>query len=88
MPEVTERTGREGMGHIEPKEEAGKGKDIYSNATLDTQVEVFAEGAMNFLDPQSEFIANATHPQTGGGTEASVMNGTSNASGKTPRRSA
>lgn len=35
---------------------------IYRNAKLDTQVEVFEEGAMNFLDPQDEFINACASP--------------------------
>jgi arylsulfatase A-like enzyme len=39
-----------------PKEMAGKGRELYSNAELDTQVEVFAEGVENFLDPDPAFL--------------------------------
>lgn len=35
---------------------------IYRNAKYDTQVEVFEEGAMNFLDPQDDFIESCTKP--------------------------
>ncbi len=44
-----------------PKENPGHG-EIYKNAALDTQVEVFEEGAMNFLDPQKEFIESCSRP--------------------------
>lgn len=33
---------------------------IYSNAAADTQIEVFEEGVLNFLDPQESFIESAT----------------------------
>jgi arylsulfatase A-like enzyme len=39
-----------------------KGGEIYSNAKADTQVEVFEEGAMNFLNPQKEFIESCSRP--------------------------
>ncbi|RMD83169.1 MAG: arylsulfatase, partial [Lentisphaerae bacterium] len=39
-----------------------RGGAIYRNASLDTQVEVFTEGVMNFLDPSRKFIESATHP--------------------------
>jgi len=35
---------------------------IYRNARLDTQVEVFEEGAMNFLDPQPAFLEACPSP--------------------------
>ena len=35
---------------------------IYRNAKSDTQVEVFTEGALNFLDPQEEFYKNSPYP--------------------------
>ncbi|OON94257.1 MAG: hypothetical protein ATN31_03870 [Candidatus Epulonipiscioides saccharophilum] len=35
---------------------------MYKNAKLDTQVEIFEEGALNFLDPQAEFIESAHYP--------------------------
>lgn len=43
-----------------PKE--GPGKEIYSNSRRHTQVEVFEEGAMNFLDPRREFIESCRRP--------------------------
>lgn len=53
--------GNHGHSGFYPKEQAGGG-EIYNNAKLDTQVEVFAEGALNFLAPQKDFIENAVHP--------------------------
>ncbi len=35
---------------------------IYSNSQFDTQIEVFEEGAMNFLDPQQEFCDSCIYP--------------------------
>ena len=35
---------------------------IYRNAAADTQIEVFEEGALNFLDPQAAFLENASPP--------------------------
>ncbi len=36
------------------------GSEIYSNAKADTQIEIFEEGVMNFLDPQDEFIESCS----------------------------
>ncbi len=44
-----------------PKTQAPGGK-IYGQAQQDTQVEIFEEGAMNFLDPQEAFLQNAKKP--------------------------
>ncbi len=55
--------GNHGHSGFYPKEMAGmNGGWIYRNAAADTQVEVFAEGAMNFLEPQKEFIEGCKHP--------------------------
>lgn len=43
-----------------PKE--GPGREIYSNSRWHTQVEVFEEGVMNFLEPQKEFIESCSSP--------------------------
>ncbi|MFI3168391.1 MAG: sulfatase-like hydrolase/transferase [Faecalibacterium sp.] len=53
--------GNHGHSKFYPKETAGSG-GIYDNAKADTQIEIFEEGAMNFLDPQPEFIASCTAP--------------------------
>jgi arylsulfatase A-like enzyme len=39
-----------------------RGGEIYRNAKEDTQVEVFTEGVMNFLEPQREFYAKSEFP--------------------------
>jgi arylsulfatase A-like enzyme len=44
-----------------PKEFA-TGGEIYRNAAEDTQVEVFLEGALNFLQPDRRFFNNALFP--------------------------
>jgi arylsulfatase A-like enzyme len=46
--------------HFYPKEYP-RGK-IYSNSKFDTQVEIFEEGAMNFLDPCDDFINSCISP--------------------------
>lgn len=51
--------GNHGHSGFYPKEWSPK---VYDNAKLDTQVEVFEEGALNFLDPQEDFIRSAHHP--------------------------
>lgn len=51
--------GNHGHSGFYPKEMAG---DIYSNAAADTQVEVFEEGALNFLEPQKRFIESCKRP--------------------------
>ncbi len=53
--------GNHGHSKFYPKETAGSG-GIYDNAAADTQIEIFEEGAMNFLDPQPEFIESCTSP--------------------------
>ncbi len=35
---------------------------IYNNAKYDTQIEIFEEGALNFLDPKKEFIESCDAP--------------------------
>lgn len=57
--------GNHGHSGFYPKEMAGLGpdyRDIYDNADLDTQVEIFEQGALNFLDPQKAFIENCKTP--------------------------
>jgi arylsulfatase A-like enzyme len=54
--------GNHGHSGFYPKEQAGPGGRIYGNAKADTQVEIFEEGAQNFLDPQSDFIKRCSHP--------------------------
>jgi arylsulfatase A-like enzyme len=56
--------GNHGHSGFYPKEQAGGNREIYNNARADTQVEVFEEGALNFLDPQREFIERCSHPLT------------------------
>lgn len=53
--------GNHGHSGFYPKEQCGGG-EIYRNARLDTQVEVFEEGVMNFLDPQREFLESCNNP--------------------------
>ena len=49
--------GNHGHSGFYPKEfSSAKETKIYDNARLDTQVEIFEEGVMNFLDPQNDFI--------------------------------
>lgn len=52
--------GNHGHSGFYPKE-ANDG-DIYRNAKADTQIEIFEESIMNFLDPQEEFIESCTRP--------------------------
>jgi arylsulfatase A-like enzyme len=52
--------GNHGHSGFYPKERSS-GR-IYRNAKMDTQVELFEEGAMNFLDPQKNFIESCPHP--------------------------
>lgn len=54
--------GNHGHSGFYPKEQAGPGGRIYSNARADTQVEIFEEGALNFLDPQKSFIESCARP--------------------------
>ncbi len=56
--------GNHGHSGFYPKEQAGGSREIYSNSKVDTQVEVFEEGALNFLDPRKEFIESCSHPLT------------------------
>ena len=35
---------------------------MYKNAKADTQIEIFEEGVMNFLEPEKDFMKNAYHP--------------------------
>ncbi len=53
--------GNHGHSGFYPKEQCSGGQ-IYRNARLDTQIEVFEEGVMNFLDPQSEFLQSCNTP--------------------------
>jgi len=53
--------GNHGHSGFYPKEQAGGG-EIYRNAKADTQVEVFEEGVLNFLDPRKEFIEGCKRP--------------------------
>ncbi len=53
--------GNHGHSGFYPKEIPGAGV-IYHNAQLNTQVEIFEEGALNFLNPRKEFIENAAFP--------------------------
>ena len=48
--------GNHGHSGFYPKEQAADGA-IYRNARSDTQVEVFEEGVMNFLDPSEDFLS-------------------------------
>ncbi len=52
--------GNHGHSEFYPKET--KDGAIYENASLDTQVEVFQEGALNFLNPKKDFIESCKHP--------------------------
>ena len=54
--------GNHGHSGFYPKELAERGGEIYHNARCDTQVEVFEEGVLNFLDPQQAFIENCAPP--------------------------
>ncbi len=54
--------GNHGHSGFYPKEQAGAGASIYNNARADTQVEVFEEGAMNFLDPAPAFLDSCERP--------------------------
>jgi len=47
--------GNHGHSGFYPKQDAGGG-DIYENADADTQVEIFEQGALNFLDPDPAFL--------------------------------
>ena len=53
--------GNHGHSGFYPKEQA-RGGEIYRNAKLDTQVEVFEEGVLNFLRPNKQFIDSCSHP--------------------------
>lgn len=53
--------GNHGHSTFYPKELGAKG-EIYRNAALDTQVEVFAEGVRNFLSPRQPFLSACTRP--------------------------
>ena len=53
--------GNHGHSGFYPKER-GRGGVIYRNARLDTQVEVFEEGALNFLNPRKQFITSCSRP--------------------------
>jgi arylsulfatase A-like enzyme len=53
--------GNHGHSGFYPKENPVWG-DIYHNARFDTQVEIFEEGVLNFLNPQRKFIENAAFP--------------------------
>ncbi len=48
--------GNHGHSGFYPKQQAGDGGRIYNNANADTQIDIFAEGVLNFLEPQQEFI--------------------------------
>jgi arylsulfatase A-like enzyme len=52
--------GNHGHSGFYPKERPGG--EIYCNAKADTQIEVFEEGALNFLNPKKEFIESCIHP--------------------------
>ena len=52
--------GNHGHSYFYVKER--KGGEIYSNAGADTQVEVFEEGAMNFLSPNDGFFGRCKSP--------------------------
>ena len=49
-------------GHSEFYVKEAPAGAIYGNAAADTQIEVFEEGVLNFLDPQQSFIENAPQP--------------------------
>ena len=51
--------GNHGHSTFYPKEIGAKGA-IYRNAALDTQVEIFAEGVWNFLQPQKAFLESCS----------------------------
>jgi len=53
--------GNHGHSGFYPKEQAGVGREIYRNAKVETQVEAFEEGVLNFLDPTKEFIESCSH---------------------------
>ena len=53
--------GNHGHSGFYPKEFSPNGS-IYNNAEKDTQVEVFEEGVMNFLDPSPTFLKNCESP--------------------------
>jgi arylsulfatase A-like enzyme len=48
--------GNHGHSGFYPKEMAHIGAEIYTNAAADTQVEIFSEGARNFLTPEKRFL--------------------------------
>lgn len=50
--------GNHGHSQFYPKETPSGA--IYQNAVADTQVEIFEEGALNFLDPQDGFLRSAS----------------------------
>ena len=56
-----------GSGYFEevfdyyPKEQA-RGGGIYRNAAADTQIEIFTEGVLNFLEPQKPFFDGCSAP--------------------------
>jgi arylsulfatase A-like enzyme len=52
--------GNHGHSQFYPKETPAGA--IYQNAAADTQIEVFEEGALNFLDPQDAFLEGASLP--------------------------
>jgi arylsulfatase A-like enzyme len=52
--------GNHGHSEFYPKETPRGG--LYRNAASDTQIEVFEEGVLNFLDPQSAFIDTSSPP--------------------------
>ena len=54
--------GNHGHSGFYPKQQAGDGGRMYGNANADTQVEVFEEGVLNFLEPQQEFIEKGPRP--------------------------
>jgi len=53
--------GNHGHSGFYPKEQARDGV-IYRNAKLDTQVEVFEEGVLNFLRPNRQFTESCSRP--------------------------
>jgi arylsulfatase A-like enzyme len=53
--------GNHGHSGFYPKEFSADGS-IYNNAKYDTQVEVFEEGVMNFLDPDQDFLDSCETP--------------------------
>lgn len=54
--------GNHGHSFFYVKEHPGGLGEIYKNAEYDTQVEVFEEGAMNFLAPDSNFLESCSYP--------------------------